>query len=381
MLDRLRRGGAFLAALTLFLLFASQYVIAAPYPGAKTLVQGGQAAGDTNAQYPVVVGGTTVAGVNTILRTDANGALNVTGPAATGGLFTVVGPQADGAASASNPVQIAGIDGSGNVTAPIVATAADNSTLTRALRSHALLACYDGATFDLVRNYAQIEGAGSSGAAGVLGVGCALLEGTVVRQMRAANTAAGTTGTGLLGSGGMIWDATNWQKRSGATDGVAYCRDVRNTLTAVPVLTVGGAYTAGDCFGTKVTVSSASPVSGGVIYIDQVILTDKSDAAGNAFDILLWGTDPSSSTFTDNSAPSIDETTDLGNLSGVIHLVSGDFTDVGAAKAGTVAASHATANLPLAVKLAATSLYVVVLAQNTNSYTAGDVSIRLKVRQ
>lgn len=371
-----------------------------------TPVQGSTDAGSTGVGYPVAIGGYSGGSVRNI-QTDSSGNL-ITSPLSAGiqkvegkdvnaaavtarpvlvggsdgtstyrfltdtsGRQVVIGAAADGAAVAGNPVLMAGFDGT--LAQALLTTAA----------GHLICSVGNGTAAADGAALTQFVGPMNAGGSGRSGMGAMVFlhNGTTADMQRGANAASGTTGTGLLGAGGMVFDATNWQKIAGSTDGGLKTREFRTTLTAVPVLTVGGAYTAGDCFGTKITVASSHPVSGGTIIIDEVTLTDKSDATGNAFDILFWGTDPSASTFTDNSAPSIDETTDLGNLSGVIHLVSGDFTDVGASKVGCIAAGHATANLPMPVMLATTSLYVVVLAQNTNSYAAGDVSIRLKVRQ
>lgn len=148
----------------------------------------------------------------------------------------------------------------------------------------------------------------------------------------------------------------------------------------LPVLTVAGAYTAGDCFGTLLTVANAARVAGASIRVEAATLTDKSDQAG-AFTLLLFAANPTLSTFTDNSAPAIDETVDLQALAGAITIAAGDWIDVGAARVATVAPTTAGSRLPFSITLATTSLYVVVLAQNTLSYTAGDVQVRLHIRQ
>lgn len=147
-----------------------------------------------------------------------------------------------------------------------------------------------------------------------------------------------------------------------------------------PVLTVGGAYTAGDCFGTLLSVANASRVTGGSIKVEAVTLTDKSDQAG-AFTVLFFAANPTASTFTDNSAPGIDAAVDLLALAGAISIATLDYIDLGAARVATVAASTAGSRLPFSLTLAGTSLYAVVLAQNTNSYSAGDVQLRLHLRQ
>ncbi len=68
--------------------------------------------------------------------------------------------------------------------------------------------------------------------------------GGVVRFATSANAVAGTTGTGLLGSGNMVFDTTNWQKMAGDTSGHAQIAGAIAAGAAVsganPVTIAGG---------------------------------------------------------------------------------------------------------------------------------------------
>lgn len=58
------------------------------------------------------------------------------------------------------------------------------------------------------------SGSSSSGSIAPL-----IYNGTSWDRIRAANTASGTTGTGLLGAGHMVYDGTNWQKSTSLSSG------------------------------------------------------------------------------------------------------------------------------------------------------------------
>ncbi len=92
-----------------------------------------------------------------------------------------------------------------------------------------------------------------------------------------ANSAAGTTGTGLAGSGTLIWDGAAWPKLKGNVDGTlpvgGFSTLVTTTLTR-PANT--DAYAAGDevtdTGGTIRTLTGAARVSGGSGLITGVVL-------------------------------------------------------------------------------------------------------------
>lgn len=377
-------------------------------------VQGMGADGATTTGNPVLVGGSD--GTNTqSLLVD------------TSGRPMVVGAAADGAAVSGNPVSIAGTDGTNSVV-PLVITAADNTALTKAVKVYAILSAYDGSTVDIVRNYAQIEGAGSSGGTGCLGVGCALLEGTTVRQMRAANTASNTTGTGLLGAGLLAFDGTNYQlvrtvlggdntvgtgiagsaimaRNSGAYfavgapsnhgDGDGAQRSLvtagyyfnpsstwdrprtpglgtaaigrfRTAIKSTPTVGTGTAYAAGDVIGVINTLSNAVRISGGSGVIRSVTVSDKSGVADIAIALRVWFFDsnPSGSTFTDNSALNIVD----ADITKVIGFV--DLAGTGGAATGAEVWSARACDLAF-VASGSSSIFMVLESRGAIAANAG----------
>ncbi len=121
-----------------------------------------------------------------------------------------------------------------------------------------------------------------------------------------ANAAAGTTGTGLAGSGALLWDGTNWEKLKGNVDGTLPTGGFSTLVTAVltrPADT--NAYAAGDevtdTGGAIRTLTGAARVSGGSGVITGVLL-----AGSTIWTVApqweIWLFDTTSTPVTDNAA-------------------------------------------------------------------------------
>lgn len=324
----------------------------------------------------VVVGaaadGAAVAG-NPVLMAGQDGTLAQSLLTDSTGRQVVVGAAADGAAVAGNPVLVCGQDGTN---AQSLLTDATGKLVVDIGGGNAAA---DGAT---VASFV-----GPTNASGTQRPGLSVLphvhNGTTADIARAVRAASNGAGTGVAAAGIMGWDGTAVQQASCDTSGTLRHTQWRTMLTATPVLTVAGAYTAGDAFGAKISVASAARISGGLIVIEGITAHDKTDSA-NAFDLWIFGDDPSATTVTDNSAVTIDEAADLAKLlsGGIVRVVAGDWVDLGACRYAQIGRHTKTSienPLPLTVKLAATTLYIVCIAQHTASYADGDISFRLKI--
>jgi hypothetical protein len=127
------------------------------------------------------------------------------------------------------------------------------------------------------------------------------------------------------------------------------------TATSTPTVSTS-AYASGDVIGSKMTLTGMARVAGGAGIVQSIILNSKSAQTG-AVDLLLFSADPSSSTFTDNAALSVNAA-DFDKLIGVAHIT--DWTNLGTP---SVAQWH-TGNL--AFDLASgTTLYAVLVARST----------------
>lgn len=132
-------------------------------------------------------------------------------------------------------------------------------------------------------------------------------------------------------------------------------------LTATPTVTAG-AYTTGQCVGTVNSLSGAARVNSGSGIIQSVLVTVKT-ALIAPYDVLFFSTNPSNSTFTDNSALAVN-VLDLQSLCGVAHC-----TEV--VSLGTPQALQAP-NLALPFKLsaAATILYAAVVIRGGQTFAS-----------
>lgn len=223
-----------------------------------TKVQGGQETAHPPYGFPVLVAGWDGTNVQDLL-TDVTGKLLVTSTIS--GTQTVQGTAADGAAAVGNPVQVGGVDGSGNAQAlltdtsgrqqvvggaangassaginPVLVCGADGGpnlvtlrmtqpadALVNALNSQCGIAFshgYNGATWDRTRT---ANGASNTTGTGLLGVGTLVLDATntyqVCKQINAAdNQQVGVPGVAVMGFGGGT-SYTAIHNGSGTTDG------------------------------------------------------------------------------------------------------------------------------------------------------------------
>lgn len=133
-----------------------------------------------------------------------------------------------------------------------------------------------------------------------------IYNGSTLDLMRSANAASNTSGTGLAGAGGMVWDGSAWQRVKGKADGTqlvgGFSTIVSTTLTR-PANTT--AYAAGDEItdtgGTIRTITSAARVSGGSGVITGVAISF-STVWTTMPSLELWIFDTTSTPATDNAA-------------------------------------------------------------------------------
>lgn len=129
-------------------------------------------------------------------------------------------------------------------------------------------------------------------------------------------------------------------------------------LTAAPTVT-SGAYTTGQVVGGLISLSGAARVNSGGGLVQTVAVTVKT-ALTAAFDVLFFDTNPTNSTFTDNSALALN-VADLPFLCGVAHctdLVSGGTPQI---------LQAANCSLPFKLSAAATTLYAVIVMRGAET--------------
>ncbi len=130
-------------------------------------------------------------------------------------------------------------------------------------------------------------------------------------------------------------------------------------------------YASGDVYGDKTTLTNAMRVTSGGGVLGAVSLTDSDDISPE-FQILLWDSDPTNTTWTDNSPPTIN-VNDLPKLLAKIPIVTADWTSIG----GFAFAHLRNLNIPVRANGSA-HLYLVLIASAViNVATAGHLKIRL----
>ena len=126
-------------------------------------------------------------------------------------------------------------------------------------------------------------------------------------------------------------------------------------------------YTAGDVFGTLLTLPNAARAAGGSGFIQKIVLLDKSQAQRPAVDLVLF--DQTMTIQADNAtfAPS---DADMMNCIGVIPLGA-----YNAPWAGTPTNNVATAVMHFPYVCVGTSLFGALVIRNAPTMTIGDVQI------
>jgi hypothetical protein len=198
-------------------------------------------------------------------------------------------------------------------------------------------------------------------------------------RLRTATGAHNTTGTGLLGLGLLNYDGTSFQRSLCDTTGTL--RTGRHVAAVKLALTVqAAAYGAADLVGGKLTFASVARVSGGAALLRGVVIGDQASnsAANSVYDLILFDSDPTGTTFTENSPLDVADA-DLNKIIGVVR-----FDGV----AGTTLFANAdnavlfkVVELPLQLS-GSTSLFGALIARGTPTYAATtDVFITLLLEQ
>lgn len=101
------------------------------------------------------------------------------------------------------------------------------------------------------------------------------------------------------------------------------------SATAAPTITVSTspAYSAGDLVGGKLTLLSLLRTSGGTGLLQSILLRDTSNQKA-ALELIIFDSDPSSTTFTDNGALSINAA-DVPKIIRRISIATADYVTIG----------------------------------------------------
>jgi hypothetical protein len=151
-------------------------------------------------------------------------------------------------------------------------------------------------------------------------------------------------------------------------DSVKYSRDVW-VSTITPAVSVAPAYTAGDAVGGKQILLSVFPTPGRTAQLQQVHVLDKGNQKA-AFDLLIFDSDPTAATITDNAA-FVASTTNL-NVVARIPFLAADYATVGTSAYAT------KSNLNIEVfSSTESSLFAAMVTSGTPTYVSvSDIQIK-----
>lgn len=163
------------------------------------------------------------------------------------------------------------------------------------------------------------------------------------------------------------WDSSDAAKTVGITTVVK--------KTGAQIGADGAAYASGDVVGDQgAIVLAAARFSGGSGIIHSVVVKDLTKQS-SALDIVVFDSNPSNSTFTDNAACDIADG-DIDKVIGVINVAASDY----AAFNDNSVANVKGINLPF-IASGSANLYFVVVSRGTPTYVADELSIAFGILQ
>jgi hypothetical protein len=148
----------------------------------------------------------------------------------------------------------------------------------------------------------------------------------------------------------------------------------RREVSATPTVDTS-AYASGDLIGAKITLANAVQVAAGSGELLSLVLSDLANQKSD-IDVVLFDSDPSTTTFTDQAALDIDDA-DLVKVIGVISIAAADYVSFVDNAVATLR------DLRLGFKLASgTSLYAALVCRGTPTYaSSSDLKLRAIVNQ
>lgn len=149
-------------------------------------------------------------------------------------------------------------------------------------------------------------------------------------------------------------------------------------LTGAQVGVDGAAYGSGDVLGDKapIKIELVRGINGTGI-LQSVIIQDLSAQSG-ALDVVVFDSNPTATTFTDNAALDIADA-DLPKVIGVVSIVAGDYDSF----VDNVVATKNGIGLPIKSIASNTEpvLWVALVSRDTKTYIADELSVALGILQ
>ena len=170
-----------------------------------------------------------------------------------------------------------------------------------------------------------------------------------------------------------VYDGSAWNTQSSRVSGGMSVVSVTPTITAT-------AYnaTTKNSVGGKQTLTGAVSSLTGIAILQSVLVTDKANQKAPLM-ILLFDSDPSAGTYTDNGQVNL--STDISKVIRRINVTAGDYETID--NSGTDYAVAEIGPISKLVKAASgTSLYAVIVTTGTPTYTStSDLTVRFGFMQ
>jgi hypothetical protein len=140
----------------------------------------------------------------------------------------------------------------------------------------------------------------------------------------------------------------------------------------IPGATVGvdtTAYSSGDLLGHKLSLNDVMRISGGSGYLMSIVIEDLTNQK-SALDVIIFDSNPSNTTFTNNAALTIADA-DIPKILGHISFTASDYISFANNAIGT----RTLLNLPV-VASGSDDLYACIVCRGTPTYGANELAIR-----
>ena len=130
----------------------------------------------------------------------------------------------------------------------------------------------------------------------------------------------------------------------------------------------GNIYASGDLMGGKLTLSNVIRVAGGSGILQEIAIHDLTNQKA-ALDVILFNSNPSTTTFTNNAALDVSDA-DLVRIIGHVSILASDYISF----ADNAVATKSGLAMPVDVA-AGRDLYACVVSRGTPTYTANELGI------
>ena len=145
-------------------------------------------------------------------------------------------------------------------------------------------------------------------------------------------------------------------------------------VTGATVGATATTYASGDLIGTKITLTDACLEVGSEATLVSITAADL-DKQNQPCDVVIFNADPSSTTFSNDSALDVDDS-DLPKICGSASVIATDYADF----ADSVVATKT--NIGLVCEAVGTDdLYACVVSRGTATYSANGLSLKLTFYQ